>query len=209
MRFAIIGAGNVGSALARAIQGEGHDVVVTARSSGRVDVLVEELGVQKAGSNKEAVAGADVVVLAVPFAAVEDVLAEVGSDLDDKIVIDPTNHLKADYSGLAVEGTSGAEIIQGKAPGAKVVKAFNTIFASKMADPVHEGTPLDGLIAGDDAEAKTTVLKLLERMGCRPLDCGPVAAARYLEAMAFLNIALNARNGWAWQTGWKLIGPTT
>ena len=208
MKVAIIGAGNVGSALARASKEAGHDVVVGARSADKLDALVEELGVEKAGSNLQAVRDADVVVLAVSFPEIDGLLAEVGDALEGKIVIDPTNPVKADLSGRAFEDTSGAEIIQEKVPRARVVKAFNTVFASKQADPVQDGTPIDGLVAGDDADAKDAVLDLLAKIGYRPIDVGPLSAARYLEGLQFLNISLNAANGWPWQSSWKLVGPT-
>ena len=208
MKVVIIGAGNVGSALARASKEAGHDVVVAARSEDKLDALVEELGVEKAGSNLQAVRDADVVVLAVSFPEIDGLLAEVGVALEGKVVIDPTNPVKADLSGRAFEDTSGAEIIQEKVPRARVVKAFNTVFASKQADPVQDGTPIDGLVAGDDADAKDAVLDLLAKIGYRPIDVGPLSAARYLEGLQFLNISLNAANGWPWQSSWKLVGPT-
>jgi len=208
MKVVIIGAGNVGSALARASKEAGHDVVVAARSEDKLDALVEELGVEKAGSNLQAVRDADVVVLAVSFPEIDGLLAEVGDALEGKVVIDPTNPVKADLSGRAFEDTSGAEIIQEKVPRARVVKAFNTVFASKQADPVQDGTPIDGLVAGDDADAKDAVLDLLAKIGYRPIDVGPLSAARYLEGLQFLNISLNAANGWPWQSSWKLVGPT-
>jgi predicted dinucleotide-binding enzyme len=89
-----------------------------------------------------------------------------------------------------------------------VVKAFNTVFASRLNDPVIDGVPLDGFYAGDDETAKEVVAALLAEMGFRPIDAGELLAARALELMAFLNITLNARNGWPWQSGWKLLGPT-
>lgn len=97
--------------------------------------------------------------------------------------------------------------MQQAAPQARVVKAFNTVLAANQAEPAVDGTQLDGFVAGDDQDAKAAVLEVLGKVGYRPLDVGPLSAARYLEGMAFLNIALNARNGWDWQTGWKLVDP--
>ena len=88
------------------------------------------------------------------------------------------------------------------------MKAFNTVLAANQADPSVEGTQLDGFVAGDDAEAKQAVIGVLEQIGYRPIDVGALSSARYLEGMAFLNIALNASNSWQWGTGWKLVGPT-
>jgi predicted dinucleotide-binding enzyme len=88
-----------------------------------------------------------------------------------------------------------------------VVKAFNTILAGRLNDPVVDGVPLDGFYAGDDEAAKSVVAELIAALGFRPLDVGALPVARALELMAFINIGLNMRNGWSWQTGWKLLGP--
>lgn len=82
------------------------------------------------------------------------------------------------------------------------------MFAANQASPEIDGTPLDGYIAGDDEAAKRTVAELLGAIGYRPIDVGGLSAARALQHMAFLNITLNARNGWPWRSGWKLVGPT-
>ncbi len=136
-----------------------------------------------------------------------DVLDDVGPALAGKIVVDATNPLKADYSGLAVEGTSGAEEIQARLPQSRVVKAFNTQFASRQTDPRIAGLSVDGFVAGDDEEAKAVVLDLVKGMGFNPIDAGQLAMSRALEAMAFLNISLQIKNDWSWQAGWKLVGP--
>jgi NADPH-dependent F420 reductase len=206
MKVAIIGAGNVGTALADATTGAGHDVTVSAPTDEEFEDLTKHVDVQTTTSNKEAVQGADIVVLAIPFSAVEGVVGEIAGDVSGKIVIDATNPLKPGQPGVATEG---AELVQRTAPEAKVVKAFNTVFASNQASPTVDGVQLDGFVAGDDEEAKKTVLALLEKIGYRPVDVGPLSAARYLEGMAYLNISLNAANGWSWQSGWRLVGPTS
>ncbi len=208
MKIAIIGSGNVGSAIARAAKQADHDVTVADVASENLASLSEQLGIATTPSNADAAREADTVVLAVPFAATKDVAAEIADVVRGKIVIDVTNPLKDDYSGLATEGdVSGAELLQAQLPGAKVVKAFNTVFAANQDTGEVEGVQLDGFVAGDDVDAKKQVLYLLEEIGFRPIDAGPLSTARYLEAMAFLNISLNAANGWSWQTGWKLVGP--
>ena len=208
MKVTIIGSGNVGSSIARAAKNTGHDVLVTGGASDTLNELGKTLGVETAASSRDAVTTADVVVLAVPFGAVESVTWEIASVVADKIVIDVTNPLKGDLSGLATDGTSGAELVQQQLPQAKVVKAFNTVFASNQDKAEIDGVQLDGFVAGDDVDAKKQVSYLLDEIGYRTIDVGPLAFARYLEGMAFLNIALNASNGWAWQTVWKLVGPT-
>jgi len=207
MRIAILGAGNVGSAVARAAAKAGHQVVVSAPSADKAQAVAAEVGGTAAGSNQQAVADADMVVLAVPYGAVDQVAGEIGPAVRGKVVVDVTNPMRADASGLAVGDRSGAEEIQDKLPGAAVVKAFNTVFAANQAAPVVDGTGLDGFYAGDDEQAKQQVAQLLAAMGYRPIDAGPLSAALPLEHMAFLNISMNARNNWPWQSGWKLVGP--
>jgi predicted dinucleotide-binding enzyme len=146
-------------------------------------------------------------VLAVPYDAVADVAAGIAGQVRGKVVVDATNPIAADFSGLAVSSRSGAEEVQDLFDGAPVVKAFNTVFAANQAQGVVDGTQLDGFYAGDDQQAKQTVAELLASYGFRPVDAGSLKAAQALEHMAFLNISLNAANGWSWQSGWKLVGP--
>ena len=202
MKVAIIGAGNVGRALATSITRAGHDVVIAAKHAENARTAAEDTGATPAPSSAAAVQDADLVILAVPFVgAADDVTAEIRPHVAGKAVIDVTNPLKPDYSGLATEGSSAAEEIQRRLPDASVVKAFNTIFASNQARPTPE---IDGFVAGDDAKAKQTVISLVESIGFTPLDVGPLRAARFLEGMAFMNIGLNAQNGWSWTSAWKL-----
>jgi predicted dinucleotide-binding enzyme len=204
MDIGIIGAGNVGQALAKASVRAGHAATITATHAEEAGHVAAEVGARAAPSNADAVANADVVILAVPFDAVDAITRELGSRLDGKILIDVTNR----FSPEQLDGTSNAELIQRMAPGAQVVKAFNTIFASHQSDPVVDDLQLDGFVAGDDDVAKEQVLALVASLGFRPIDTGPLTMARALEGMGMLNISLNMINHWPWQTGWKLLGPT-
>ncbi|HEX9823688.1 MAG TPA: NADPH-dependent F420 reductase [Actinomycetota bacterium] len=208
MKVAIIGSGNVGSAIARAAKDAGHEVTVAnLEGTASLDALGKELGVATTNSNAEAVGESDLIVLAVPFGAVESIVGGIADQVGNKIVLDITNPLKDDLSGVQTEGTSGAELVQKQLPQARVVKAFNTVLAGNQANPMVDGVQLDGFVAGDDPDAKEQVSHLLEEVGYRPIDVGPLSNARYLEGMAFLNIWLNAKNNWSWQSGWKLVGP--
>ena len=202
MKVAIIGAGNVGKALGTSIIRAGHTVTLAARNPDHARAAAQEIGAAAADSNAAAVTGADVVILAVPFVGAG---AEVAADLANAVagmtVIDTTNPVKPDYSGLATPGSSAAEEFQRLLPDAKVVKAFNTIFASNQANPTPD---IDGYVAADDDKAKQRVISLVESMGFTALDVGPLSAARVLEGMAFMNIGLNAANGWTWTSAWKL-----
>jgi NADPH-dependent F420 reductase len=208
MKVAIIGAGNVGRALARAVTAAGHEVVVSAVHPEDAQALAKQVGGTASESSAAAARDADMIVLAVPFDAVDSVATELQDVAEGKVIIDATNPLKSDYSGLAVTDRSGAELLQDRLSRASVVKAFNTVFASNQAEPVVDGMSLDGFVAGDDTAAKARVFDLLTAIGYRPVDAGGLAAARALEHMAFLNISLNASNNWSWRSGWKLLGPT-
>jgi 8-hydroxy-5-deazaflavin:NADPH oxidoreductase len=202
MKVAIIGAGNVGKALGTSITRAGHEVTITAKHPEHAQAAAREIGAHAAESSAEAVSDADVVILAVPFVgAADEVTGEIRDRVAGKTVIDVTNPMKPDYSGLATEGSSAAEEFQKRLPEANVVKAFNTIFATNQAHPSPE---IDGYVAGDDDKAKQQVISLVESIGFSALDVGPLKAARYLEGMAVINIGLNAQNGWNWTSVWKL-----
>jgi NADPH-dependent F420 reductase len=207
MDIAMIGAGNVGSALASSLTKAGHSVTITATTKEKAERVAQETGAQAAGSNREAVDAAEVVVLAIPHGAVDSVVEELDGALDGKVVVDTSNRLDPNDPGSTLDGSSVAERIKARVPSAHVAKAFNTNFASHMADPTVDGEPVDALVAGDD-EAKPKVVELAESIGFRGLDVGPLPVARALEGMAMINITLNMRNDWSWQTEWKLAGPT-
>ena len=202
MKVAIIGAGNVGKALAASITRAGHDVTISASSPDTTRAAAAEVGVAAAASNASAAADASVVILAIPYVgAGQQVADEIRDQVAGKTIIDVTNPIRLDFSGLATNDSSAAEEFQRLLPTANVVKAFNTIFAANQANPTRD---MDGYVAGDDADAKQTVISLVESIGMRALDVGPLSSARALEGMAFLNIGLNAQNGWSWTSSWKL-----
>jgi predicted dinucleotide-binding enzyme len=207
MRIAVIGAGNVGSGFGRAAVRAGHDVVLTATGSEKAQAVAADIGATAADSNAAAVQGADVVLLAVPGSVAPSVAAEIAPSLGSAVLVDASNPLNETYSDLTIEGTSGAEDVQHRAGGAPVVKAFNTVFASRYESPSDDGVPLQVLIAGDDEGARSRVAELATSLGLEPVEAGGLRFARTLEEMAFLNITLNATNGWPWQTAWQLVGP--
>jgi NADPH-dependent F420 reductase len=207
MKIAIIGTGNVGAALGGSFVRAGHDVTFAARDAARTRTVATGVGAQAAASPAAAAAAADVIVLAVPYAEAIRLAGRIAIEAAGKVVIDATNPLKADYSGLATDGgPSGAERIAAAAGAARVVKAFNTVFAGLQANPDLNGQVLDVLIAGDDDKAKAIVAELADSIGFRPIDAGPLAGARELEAMAWLNIALQLRTGGNWSSSFVLLG---
>src|SRR5690606_8770492 len=195
--IAIIGTGQVAGALGPELAALGHTIVYGSRTPDRDDVaeLVARTGEHaSATTQQEAVAQADVVVLAVPGGVAEEVTLELG-DLSGKIINDPTNRIGRGDDGWLVHDVPGkgsnAELIQAAAPSARVVKAFNTLNYRTMIDPESSGGPVAIPIAGDDEEAKAFVAGLIEGMGLEVVDVGPLRYAHVLEEM--LVIWANAR----------------
>jgi NADPH-dependent F420 reductase len=207
MDIAMIGAGNVGSALASSLTKAGHSVTITATSREKAETVAQETGAKAGANNREAAEAAEVVILAIPNGAVDSVVEELDGFLDGKVVVDTSNRLDPNDPGSTLDGTSVAERIKARVPGAYVAKAFNTNLATHMEDPSLDGEPVDAFVAGDD-QARPKVVELAESIGFRALDVGPLAMGRVLEGMAVINISLNMRNNWSWQTEWKLAGPT-
>lgn len=178
MKILVIGNGNVGSGLNDRFAGAGHDVTAVNSS-----VPVPEV-VKAAGD-------ADIVVIAVHFSAFAGIDAGVKDALRGKIVIDATNPLAADFMSLTVgHTTSGGEEIAAALPGAKVVKAFNTVFANHLATGTIDGRALFLPVAGDDEEAKKAAISLASELGFDAVDAGPLANSRYLEPVIELLIQL-------------------
>jgi 8-hydroxy-5-deazaflavin:NADPH oxidoreductase len=207
MKIAIIGAGNVGTALATSLGRAGHDVIITSRDPEDAEEAAAATGARVASSSAEAVLQADVVIPAVGMDEIEAVAEEIAASAAGKPIVDVTNRISFGEAGPEMDtSSSNAEVISELFPASPVVKAFNTLFATHQADPVEEGVQLDGYVAGDDPSAKAKVLELVRAIGLRPIDVGPLVRARQLEALAFLNMALNIVNQGAWHSGWKLVG---
>lgn len=187
---AILGTGRVGGALGAQFAAHGHVVTYGSREpeSDKVRALVAKTGHgAKAASAADAVRASSIVVLALPWGATEQTVKSL--DLRGKLVIDPTNAIKIGAGGLmesAVTDTSAGELVQGWAPQARVVKAFNTLGYHVMANPAVAGGPVSVPLAGDDADAKSRVATLVASFGLEPVDVGPLRNARVLEGMAML-----------------------
>jgi predicted dinucleotide-binding enzyme len=191
IRIAIIGAGNMGGALARLWTEAGQQVSVATREGSTQKQIPGVSG----GPVKVVASKADVILLAVPWAAAKEALASCG-DISGKTVVDCTNPVLPTLEGLKFGGTtSAAEQLQELAAQARVVKAFNTIGAPLLGNATFDGLKADGYYCGDDAAAKSAVAPLIAAAGLRPFDAGPLRNARYLEAMAMLWIDLALKRG--------------
>ena len=197
MNIGILGAGNVGGALGKRWAQLGHQICFGVRNQTAPDlleVLAQCGGKARAGSARDAAAFGEVVVNALPWPAVEKALAAL--DLRGKVLLDCTNPLKADLSGLEIgTSTSGGEMVAQWAAGAKVVKIFNTTGYGNMDNPVYQGRGAVMFYCGDDALSKATAAALAREIGLDPVDAGPLANARLLEPYAMLWVWLAMHGG--------------
>lgn len=190
MKVTVIGSGNMGSGFVKQLKKAGHDVRVTGRNAEKAQQLAAQHGARAVGASEAA--ASDVLVLATGYADAVPALQALGA-LDGKVVIDVTNPLTADYMGLTIgHTTSAAEEIARAVPRARVVKAFNTVFASVLAEgaSLGAGKTVPVFVAGDDAPAKAAASEMARSIGFDVIDAGSLKNARYLEPLAGLNIYL-------------------
>ena len=201
MKIAILGAGSVGGTLGKGWANKGHQVFFGVRhpDDEKTQNLIKEIGSNaEAGTNDEAIAFSNIIVLALPWQVVPILEA---ADLRDKIIIDATNPLKPDFSGLEIGfDTSGAEKVAQWAKGAKVFKSFNQTGWENLENPVYNGKPTAMLVCGDDESAKKTVLQLVEDIGFEAIDAGKLEAARLIEpfGMTWIHLAMKQGLGRDW-----------
>jgi predicted dinucleotide-binding enzyme len=218
MIVTIVGAGRLAEGIAVRILAGEHRIRVTDAEPGKADSLAAGLSARGRDGDRpspsvivagvsEAIAGSDVVVLAVPYPQGRAIVREQGAALSGVTVVDTCNPV--DFSTfdslLTSPGMSAAEEIADANPRALVVKAFNTTFASALVAGWVGGLPLDVFLAGDDAPAKSRVAALVADGGMRPVDTGPLRRARELEAFQLLHMTLQGPLGLDWASSIKLL----
>jgi hypothetical protein len=190
LKIAIIGKGNVGSALCNGLSGK-HETRFGHRDPAEPVADAAKWG--------------EIIILAVPQNNANDAIEEIRPYADGKVIIDVMNAIGPKMElGISCT-TSTAEETQKKLPRAHVVKAFNTVFAQNQSTGKVGNEQLTAFIAGDDLKAKQTVAQLTRDIGFEPVDCGPLKAARYLEAMGIMIINLAYTYGMGPKIGFKLV----
>jgi 8-hydroxy-5-deazaflavin:NADPH oxidoreductase len=187
--LSILGTGNMGQAIAAIAGKGGHTVQLLGSSDGDTPV------------------SGDVVVLAVPYPAVSDVITERGEQLAGRIVVDITNPLNFEtFDSLVVPpDSSAAAEIAAALPQSRVVKAFNTTFAATLASGTVGPVATTVLIAGDDEDAKSTLAGIVTSGGLNAVDAGALSRARELEAVGFLQLTLAVAEKVSWTGGFGVV----
>lgn len=190
MRIAIIGAGNVGGGLGKALVAAGHDVVFGVRDPESTKTLaaLADIPDATAAAPGEAVTGAEVVVFALRPVGLATTVAELGP-LDGRVVIDAMNRFDGDPQ------RSTSQDLVALLPGARIAKAFNTIGHENYATARERQSKAAMFVAGDDPEAKRVALELAGELGFQAEDAGPLANAKVLEDMVRVWLALTAAHG--------------
>ena len=197
MRVAIIGTGGIGSALATLFARNGHEVILGTRSVEKATLLARQIGGADPSSYRAAAESADIVFFCVLWEHKDGALDQLG-DLSGKIVVDVSNPETVDGRSLVLgHSISGAEIIAARADGARIVKAFNYIYAELLRAPQKSGRLNPSIfLCGDDDAARKIVSSLIASCQLQPVDCGPLRNARYLEPLALLMVHLVHEEGW-------------
>ena len=190
--ISIIGSGSMAAAIGGLAAKAGHTVEMMSRDAAKARALAEQVGAGATTGTFGAAPAGDIVVLAVPYSAVLDLVKQYGKELAGKLLVDITNPVASDHTSFVTPGdSSGAQEIAKAAPAdADVVKAFNTQFSNVLTAGPAEGHPLDVFIAVDDAEAKARVSAFVESLGLRPMDAGALPMARTLEHVCLLSLGL-------------------
>ena len=206
MNITIIGTGNMARGVATLALAGGNMVTLLGHEPGKSDVLAKELpGEVRTGTVGDPLDG-EVIVPAVWYQALGDVIARYADQLNGKVIVDISNPVDPQsFQPLTIAAGSVAQELAQMVPGAKVVKAFNTTFAGTLAEGTVGGQPLDVLIASDDEDAKTAVRTLAEGGGLRVIDAGPLAVARQLEGVGYVHMAVQDDLGTGYTSAIKIF----
>jgi len=212
--IAVIGAtGNMGSGISKSLSKGNYRLLLFANQLSKLQTLEAEIieinpsaDIEITACPTEASWEADIIILAVPYAAQQQIAQKIKEVANQKIVISIANPLNETYDGLVTApDTSAAEELQKLLPNSKVIKAFNTVFAPDIAQPIIAGSQADAFIAGDDQDALQTVNELVITAGFNPIIAGRLHVSRTLENMSLLLIQLNMKYNYNWLAGWKIL----
>ncbi len=214
MTITVIGAGNMGRALARRFALAGEEVLLADRDAAKASTVAAETNAETADAVsvttvEDAIGRGDIIAFATWYPVTQQLAEQHATQLADKIVIDISNPFNETFDGLTTDSdTSAAEQIAAAAPSSRLVKAFNTTFAAVLHQGRIADQDLDVLLAGDDDDAKATVAALAARAGLNVVDAGALSNARTLERMTLLLVELQGRYGLGFNAAFRFLpGP--
>jgi NADPH-dependent F420 reductase len=211
---AIIGAsGNMGAAIAKSLCKGNYRLLLYTQTPDKIQYLINEIyaahplaEVESISCSMQASWEADIIISAVPYSAEKNIAEKIKEVANQKIVVSIANPLNNTFDALlTTPDSSAAEELQQLLPNAKVVKAFNTTFASTFLSPVINKKKIDTFIAGNDEEALETVSALATTIGFNPVVAGNLSVSRTLENMQLLLIRLCVKYNYNWYAGWKIL----
>ncbi len=209
MNIGFIGTGQVGGTLAKRLGSKGHSIFLAARdiSSSEVNQLAKSIGANaKVQTIQETIASTEIIILATPFGAIESIAKENLISFRGKVLIDCTNPLKPDLSGLVFNGeSSGGEYLQSLLPETKIVKAFNTVGFNIMENPEFVGRKTIMYFCGNDQEARFKTQTLIQELGFQSMDAGDIKSSRLLEPFALLWISTAYKYGMGREFAFSII----
>jgi 8-hydroxy-5-deazaflavin:NADPH oxidoreductase len=207
MKITIIGTGNMAQGIGTRIATSNHELTILGREAAEAQDLAKKLGDNVNGEILGDIIGGEVIILALPYPAIPEVLEKYKNQLENKIIIDITNPVDFNtFQLIPPAGSSGAEEIAKKIPvGAKLVKAFNTVFAGTLGSGKIKDMPLDIFIAGEDQSVKDTVKQIVTDSGMRPIDAGPLSNARHLEGFMLIHMTAQEQLEANWMSAIKII----
>ncbi len=212
--IAVIGAtGSMGSSIAKSLAKGNYRVLLSARDSGKLQLLKEEIDAEVKNADvdvldcsKNASWEADIILLSVPHSSEKEIAEKIREVANQKIVISIANPLNSSYDGLTTPpDSSAAEELQKLLPHSKLVKAFNTSFAANFTTPQIDEKQADAFIAGNDADALEVATEMVKTAGFNPVIAGDLSVSGTLERMQLLLIQLNMKYNYNWLAGWKIL----
>jgi predicted dinucleotide-binding enzyme len=214
MDITIIGTGRMGKAIGTRLAAAGNSITFVGRDADHAKQAVSEVRAAAAGGGRvetatvEEVKLGEVVVLALWYGTNIEVVKRMGSRLAGRIVVDIANPVNSTYDGLVTspDSSSAEDVARAAAAGVRVVKAFNTTFMGTLLAGKVAGQPLDVFLAGDDADAREKVGRLIQDAGMRPVDCGVLSRARLIEGMQLLHILAQGSLGTNFGSAIKFVG---
>lgn len=209
VKIGFIGTGQVGSVLARRLGSRGHTVILAARdtSNTQVNQLAKLIGANaEVRSIKETISVSEIIFLATPWGAVESIVKENSAELRQKTIVDCTNPLKPDLSGLTRSAdSSGGEYLQNLIPDSQIVKAFNTVGFNIMENPEMNGKKAVMYFCGNNRDAKFTTQSLIDELGFYSVDAGDIKSSGLLESFALLWISSAYKYGMGREFAFSVI----